>query len=126
MLIAEPRDLLLDKYNDLVIDTDLHWSMGVQGVMQECRIKMQMFRGEWFLNLGVGIPYWGSILGQKPAIAIAAAGAAFTEALLTVEDVIGITKMDVTYDGRTRTMTVKWAVQCIFGTTVSDTLNIPV
>jgi hypothetical protein len=124
MLITDPRDLLLDKNNDLVIDTDLSWSRGIPGVMQECRIKMQMFKGEWFLNLDVGVPYWGQILGQKPAVAIAAAGGAFTEALLSVEDVIDVVKLDVKMVKATRNLAVTWRVRCAFGTTPEDTLLI--
>lgn len=124
MLETDPRDLLLDKYNDLVITDDLQWSKGIPGVMQECRIRLQMFKGEWFLNLLVGIDYWGQILGQKPAVAIAAAGAQFTAALLSIPDVLDVTKMDVTYDGATRTLTVKWSVRCLFGNTPVDTLSI--
>ena len=124
MLETEPRDLLLDRYNDLVVTTDLDWSRGIPGVMQECRIKLQMFRGEWFLDLDAGIPYWGQILGQKPAIAIAAIGASFTEALLGVEDVTAVTKMSVTYDRPTRSLSVTWQVRCTFGETPVDTLNL--
>ncbi len=126
MLETEPRDLLLDRYNDLVITTDLDWSRGVAGVMQECRVKLQMFQGEWFLDLDKGIPYWGQILGQKPALAIAAIGASFTETLLSIEDVIAVTKMQVTYAGATRTLTVNWQIQCVFGTTPVDTLNLSI
>lgn len=126
MLETEPRDLLLDNHNDLVIGVDLDWSRGIPGVMQECRIKLQMFKNEWFLNLDVGIDYWGKILGQKPALAIAVVGASFTEALLSVEDVIDVTKMDVQYNGTTRTLTVNWQVLCEFGETPVDTLNLSV
>ncbi len=126
MLETDPRDLLLDSQNDLVIDRDLQWSIGIDGVIQECRIKMQMFKNEWFLDLDSGIPYWGDILGQKPRLAMAAAGQAFTEALLSVEGVESVTKMDVTYNGTTRRMTVAWSVRCVFGDTPVDTLFVTV
>lgn len=126
MLETDPRDLLLDRQNDLVIDKDLQWSKGIAGVIQECRIKMQMFKNEWFLDLDSGIPYWGEILGQKPKLAIAAAGQAFTEALLSVEDVTSVTKMEITYDSAARSLTVRWAVRCTFGDTPVDTLAINV
>lgn len=126
MLETEPRDLLLDDRNDLVMDVDLDWSRGLPGVMQECRIKMQMFKGEWFLNLDVGVDYWGRILGQKRALAIAAAGAAFTEVLLSVEDVIKVTKMEIQYSGNTRALTITWRVLCKFGETPIDTLDLSV
>jgi len=126
MLETEPRDLLLDSQNDLVVTTDLGWSRGIPGVMQDCRIKLQMFKGEWFLDLDAGIPYWGQILGQKPAVAIAAIGASFTETLLSVEDVISVTKMEIVHNRSARSLSVSWQVRCQFGLTPVDTLNIPV
>jgi hypothetical protein len=125
MLETEPRDLLLED-NDLVITTDLAFSSGVSGVAQSCKTAMQMFQGEWFLNLDAGIPYWGEILGQKPAIAIAAATAHFTEMLLSIEDVTSVSRMSVTYEASSRTLSVRWQVRCTFGQTPVDTLAINV
>lgn len=125
MLITEPRDLLVVD-NDLVVTTDLAFSTGLVGVAQACKIVMQMFQGEWFLDLDKGIPYWGEILGQKPALAIPAASAAFTEALLRVEDVITVSKMTITFDGGARALVIKWQVRCTFGQTPVDTLAITV
>ncbi len=121
-LVTDPRDLLLDKNNDLVITTDLQWSRGIPAVMQSCRIALQMFQGEWFMNLDVGIPYWQSILGRKPGTAIAAAKSAFRQALASVESVVAVLKLDVTYNGVTRLMTVSWKVKTEFGDTPVDVL----
>lgn len=122
---TDPRDLLLDRQNDLVLeDGDFQFSKGIAGVIQECRVRLQMFQGEWFLNLDAGIPYWTEIMGQKPSIAISAAAASFNEALLSIEDVFAVTKMEVTYDHKTRALTVNWAVRCAFGTTPVDVLKI--
>lgn len=115
MLLKSLRDLLLDATNDLVVDTDLHFTSGLIGVVQACRIRLSMFQGEWFLNLIAGIPYFQSILGQKPAIGIAATKVQFRAALLAVEDVTGILSMDVTFDGPTRTLSAKWQVSTAFG-----------
>jgi hypothetical protein len=124
MLETDPRDLLLDRQNDLVFENgDFKWSSGIPGVMQECRIKMQMFEGEWFLNLEAGIPYWTEILGQRPDIAITAAAAAFNDALLSTEDVKDVTKMSVIQEPGTRRLLVQWSVRCKFGNTPTDTLK---
>jgi hypothetical protein len=73
-LTDEPRDLLLDSSNDLVIENgDFVFARGIDAVAQSCRIALQMFEGEWFLDQSVGIPYWQQILGFKPAIAMRAA-----------------------------------------------------
>lgn len=121
-LVTDPRDWLLDKDNDLVITTDLQWSRGLPAVVQSCRIALQMFQGEWFLDLDAGIPYWNNILGQKPGTAVVAARTAFRSALMAVESVTEVLKLDVTYDGKTRSMKITWKVRCSFGDTPTDVL----
>lgn len=125
-LETDPRDLELDDENDLVIDTDLHWTTGIEAVVQGCRIALQMFQGEWFLDLDAGIPYWDQILAQKPDVAIAAATMAFNDALLAIDGVSSILLMDIQYDNNTRTLSVRWQVRCVFGDTPVDTIALSV
>lgn len=123
-LINAPRDLLLSTVTGDIVITGgaLQWTSGQAAIGQSCRIAMQLFQGEWFLNLSLGIPYWQSILGQKPAVAIAAARIAFNAALLGVDGVVKVTKLNVTFDSTTRAMSVDWQVTTIFGDTPADTL----
>lgn len=126
MLVSDKRDLKLDASGNLVVGTDLQWTSGIAGVIQSCRIKLEMFKGEWFLDRTKGISWWEEILGQKPDVAIAAITSEFYEALMGVEDVIEVTKLDIAYDGRTRTIAVSWAVQCQFGNTPVIEQSIPI
>lgn len=125
-LTNEPRDLLLDDDNDLVVTTDLAFSRGVDAVTQSCRIALQMVQGEWFLDMEVGIPYWENILAQKPLIAIEASRVAFRNELLSIEGVIDVTKMEITYERTTRTMTVDWQVLTGLGETPADTIALEI
>ena len=125
-LTDEPRDLLLDDDNDLVITTDLDFSRGVQAVLQSCRIACQMFAEEWFLDMDAGIRYWQDILGAKPASGIAAAKSEFRRALNSVDGVLKILQLDVTYDGTTRGMTVKFQVSTALGETPADSIALAV
>lgn len=125
-LTNEPRDLLLDADNDLVVTSDLQFSRGIDAVAQSCRIALQLVRGEWFLDLDVGIPYWEEILAQKPAIALEASRAAFRRELLSVEGVIDITRLEITYDRTTRIMNIVWQVLTGFGETPADTVALDV
>lgn len=123
-LSDEPRDLLLGDDNDLVITTDLQFTKGITAVAQSCRIALQMFAGEWFLDLDAGIPYWDSILAQKPDVAIKAARIAFRSELLTSDGVIDVLKLGVTYDGDTRTMSITWQVLTALGETPVDSIAV--
>lgn len=123
-LSDEPRDLLLGLDNDLVITTDLAFTTGIAAVAQSCRIALQMFAGEWFLDLDAGIPYWDSILAQKPDVAIKAARIAFRSELLASDGVIDVTKLVVTYDGSARTMTIVWQVLTELGETPADSIAV--
>ena len=121
----EPRDLLLDITNDLVIESgDFVFARGIDAVTQSCRIALQMFEEEWFLDLDVGIPYWQNILGFKPDVAVQAAIVAFTSELLSVSGVIAVTRMDVEYVGATRSLEVTWQVRSGLGETPTDTLSL--
>jgi hypothetical protein len=126
-LINDPIDLLLDQNNDLVIENgDLKFSRGIEAIVQQCRINLQIFQEEWFLNLDIGIPYWQNILGYKPAVAIAAARIFFTRELLVVDGVDGVTRLDINYTGTTRTLNLDWQVSTVFGDTPNDTINLRV
>lgn len=126
MLRTDFRDLALDANDSLIVTTDLQFTTGIEGVMQECKIKLLMFKGEWFLDRTKGISWWGEILGQKPDRAISAMTSEFFTTLMSVEDVIAVSKLDISYDGKTRAITCKWAVQCRFGETPVSTLKMAV
>lgn len=124
-LATELRDLLLGTDNDIVITTDLQFSKGIQAVVQSCRIALQMFAEEWFLDLEAGIRYWQDILGKKPAVAIAAAKSEFRRELSQVEGVLRVLRLDVQLTS-SRTMTVTWQVETALGETPVDTIALAV
>lgn len=63
--VAPGIDLELDSDGDLVVDTDAHFTTGMAAVAQGIRLRLQMFKGEWFLDLSRGVPYFTEILGAK-------------------------------------------------------------
>lgn len=126
-LAGNPQDLMLDNSNDLVIQNgDLVFIYGIAAVAQACRITIQIFAGEWFLNLDVGIPYWQSILAQKPEIAVPAAQIAFRAELEAVQGVLDVPLCAVVYTGATRLLTVTWQVTTGLGDTPVDSINISI
>jgi hypothetical protein len=126
-LLTDPIDLKLDENNNLVFENgDLVFTTGIDAVVQQCRIAMQMFQEEWFLNLDAGLPYWQSILGQKPAVALQAAQIYIRRELLLVDGVLDILKLEVTYERTTRTLKVSWQVDTEFGETPTDQIALRV
>lgn len=125
ILANEPRDLLLDANNDLVITGgDFQFARGITAVTQSCRISVQMYEGEWFLNLDAGIPYLDGILGKPAGMVELVAKKEYRDELLAVEGVLKITKLDTSFDPITRTLDVDWAVQSELGDTPVDSLKV--
>jgi hypothetical protein len=120
----------LDADGDLALDAlgSPYLISGLAAVEQLCRIAMQTIRGEWFLDLDVGIPYLErdevpaseALLGQKyDAIKTRTA---FLEALIAVPGVFEVLELTVDFDGATRALTVAWRTRTVFGDTELDTL----
>lgn len=126
-LTDEPRDLLLDNQNDLVIvNGDFALARGIDAVVQSCRIAIQMVAGEWFLDQDAGIPYWTAILAFKPAVAVRSAQIAINAELLRVVGVIQVTKLDVSFSGVSRALTITWQVKTGSGETPPDTIALAI
>lgn len=129
MLSTDPIDLLLDANDDLVIDTDLQWSRGLPAIAQGIRIALRLVKGEWFLDLDDGVPYYeregvsvnDALLGGR--FSEAKALASFRSAILRAPGVNTITSLAVVFDGPTRKLTVTWSVRTVFGDTPVDTLT---
>lgn len=127
---AEPGvDLLLDDDGDLVVDSDAHFTTGLLAVAQGIRIRLQMFRGEWFRDLDRGVPYLANssvdsseaLLGQR--FNELRARNAFREAILDAPEVDELTSLEVTFDRATRGMSVAWHVKTDFGQ-ISDSVEV--
>jgi hypothetical protein len=121
LLATDPIDLLLDDDGDIVVVEDLRLSSGVAAVAQGIRIRIQSFRGEWFLDLDDGVPYWQDLLGAK--FNELRARAAFRDAITSAPGVVQLLSLEVGFDGATRTLTVAWEVRTAFGD-LSDRIEV--
>lgn len=121
----EPQDVAMTADGDIEIGPNgLRLISGIEAVVQAVRIRLLMFRGEWFLNLTVGITYFEDIIGDASKVRGVEdrARAAFAAAILAAPGVLEITRLDVVMTGRK--LTVTWAARTAFGDTPPDTLNI--
>ena len=116
---------MIDESNDLVVTNgDLSFVRGLSSIAQECRIAVQMFAEEWFLDLDKGIPYLQSILGQRSSVAVLIVKKEFRKTLLVVDGVLSIAVLDAAFDSATRVLTVTWQVRTELGDTPVDTLPV--
>ncbi len=128
LLESDILDAALDSNGDVVIDDDgVHFISGIPAIVQLARIRMLMFLGEWFLNMGVGIPYYQELLGdasKTPGVE-ARAHAVFAAAILDTPGIVEILSLVVKVDRATRKMFVTWSARTLFGDTLPDVLGVP-
>jgi hypothetical protein len=71
----------------------------------ECRLKT--FRGEWFLDASIGVPYFDAGLGAKPR-ALDGMREIVRSEILGVPGVTGIISLEVALDRATRQLAVTY------------------
>jgi len=60
-------DIALDSTGDIeVVNGETRLVEGLEAIQQHLTIRLRLFRGEWFLNLEVGVPYFESVLKKNP------------------------------------------------------------
>jgi hypothetical protein len=135
LLITDGVDIAINPTTgDIAIGSNggPYLSTGLTGVVQAVRIALQLFVGEWFLNLDAGMPWYpnaaanvSGILGQKMnKTTTVVVRAAITNAILAVNGVTSLLQLALAWDANTRTLTITWQAQCTFGNTPVDTLSI--
>lgn len=123
-LATEPIDIALDADGDLdIVDGDARFASGGEAVKQLIYIALSMFQGEWFLDLDAGMPYYQDILGRKYADE-ATLRAAVRTTILGVDGVSEIVKLEIVWNGATRSAAIAWRVKTEFGDTAEDTLEV--
>lgn len=137
LLSTDQIDVAVDPAtNDIPAQGDLTMTSGIAAVIQGARIRLRAVAGEWFINLdfGValyerdGVPASRAILGQKfnrlKAINEYRDALLGTSTKAGVPGLVELLKLEVAFDGPTRTMTVLWQARTAFGDTPVDTLKI--
>jgi hypothetical protein len=124
-LEQSPLDIALDDGGELdIVDGDVRLAAGLEGVSQGIRVRLLLFKGEWFLDLDAGtpwrerdgIPASAAILGQR--YNEARVRSILREAILDTEDDLELVKLDLSFNSTTRLLSVSWTVRVSF----SDTL----
>lgn len=107
--------------NDIeIVNGDLAMVDEPQASGQRIRHRLLTFRGEWFLDLGFGVPYRENILVRNPRLDVI--GAIFRSEIL--KSAAGeFTDFSASIDNQTRRLTLSFSLQTTQGN-VSDTVII--
>lgn len=115
------------KINELTGDLeltsgDVSLTTGSDSIDQHIRSNIRAFRGEWFLNLDDGVPYFQEVFkkNQSPAVV----DAIFKEAILKTTGVIELTEFEINYDTDKRKLILDFSVNTVEGEINFDGLEV--
>lgn len=115
-------DLALGPDDDLLVeDGRLALVRGADALVQRLRLRLELARGAWFLDLAQGVPYVEQILikGAEPE---AVAGILRAEALKESE--VRDAQVTVTIDGATRAATARVVAFSVDGVRVETSITL--
>lgn len=122
LLSTDPLDIKLDETGDIYVGSNGPELVGgLEGVAQLVRVAIKLFRGEWFLNAKVGVPWYQRILGQKPEIS--EVRAALLDEIKGIPGVRDVPSLIVEFDGVSRNLTATWIVRATFDDIEDDVLT---
>lgn len=100
ILVENTNNLEISNF-DLQITTD-----NLTYVSQKLRIRLSFFKGEWYLNMEFGLPYYDDILKKAPNLDNIEA--IIKEQILDLPEIESITSFSMTLNTN-RTLTVTFA-----------------
>lgn len=104
-------DLALDQTNfDLDVSRDdLFFFTGPDAIAQHLKIRLRLYRGEWFYDTRVGIPYYGTILVKNPNIP--AVRDIYRRAIESTPGVERLDDLDLNLNASTRVLSVSFSAK---------------
>lgn len=100
-------DILLDADGDIFLTPDGDISV-VDNIRQAVLIRLRWIAGEWRLGPGLGFPWYEEVFVKNPNIP--KLRSLIREEILAVEGVTGAEITDMIYDGKYRSLTVRYKI----------------
>ena len=110
-LNSETGDVLLSTTN--TITTPVFTTTTPENLAQRLKIRLQTFKGEWFLDGTIGIDYFNQIAGKNRSKA--AVDAIIQAEILKEQEVLQITAYSSVVDKTTRKITIQFTVRTVDG-----------
>jgi len=117
-VFAPVTDLALDPVTgDLVIEAgDFALIRGPDAIAQDANLRVALFKGEWPLDLRVGIDYRSLFFDVRPPDAVVRA--VYDQVLRETAGVQSVTRLVLDYERGSRTLTIQATVQAADGSLV--------
>jgi len=118
----ETGDVLLS--TTATITTPTFTTSTSENLAQRLKIRLQTFKGEWFLDGTIGIDYFNQIAGKNRSKA--AVDAIIQAEILKEQEVLQITAYSSVVDKTTRKITIQFTVRTIDGfySTLTATIGV--
>lgn len=101
--------------HDVAIERfDLQLVSGMDQISQSLRIRMMLFRGEWFLDVGEGVPFFSDIFVKNPNMGVVEA--ALKARIKGTPGVTELISFSVDFDKGNRSLVVSFEANTAFGT----------
>jgi hypothetical protein len=114
LAIVQTIDVENPDVNDLKIQNgQLFLIDGDEAIAQHIRVRFQFFRGEWFLDVREGFPYFEEVFVKAPNLNAVRGFARDT--LLTTPGVTAINQLSVTLDSAIRQARIDFVVTLATG-----------
>ena len=107
----ETGDVLLS--TTATITTPIFTTTTSENLAQRLKIRLQTFKGEWFLDGTIGIDYFNQIAGKNRSKA--AVDAIIQAEILKEQEVLQITAYSSVVDKITRKITIQFTVRTVDG-----------
>lgn len=111
------QDLYLTSGHDLLVENfDLVLTINENAVAQRVKQALLLFKGEWFLDTDIGIPYYDSILGQKHSID--GVKSLYIAHIKKVEGVKEIIEFNIEFNDAARAITINFRFSDILNNSI--------
>lgn len=116
------RDLKLGLTGDIVLAAgDLVLVRGTDAVVQSVRSRLLLFKGEWFLDLDAGMPWYQEILIKNPDVS--RLQSLFRDRIAGTKGVSAVNSLTLLFDRANRRLTVTYTAAADAGL-IGDTVVI--
>lgn len=96
----------------LTVVTDLS-----ECIARKLQNRFQLFRGEWFLDTRIGVPYYEAVLVANPDLGVIRQ--IFTQVITSVEGVADVQDIELDFDRSTRELSFSFRALADTGATIT-------